>query len=78
MNRPSRRAALGAAAAFTIAPSTRAQVFPAKPMRFLVPYPVGGIVDIVTRCLPIPCRSISASRSSSSPSPAAIPPWPPP
>ena len=69
MNRPSRRAALGAAAAFTIAPSTRAQVFPAKPMRFLVPYPVGGIVDIVTRCLPTPCRSISARRSSSEPKP---------
>ena len=56
MNRLTRRAALGAAAAFTIAPSARAQAYPAKPMRFLVPYPVGGIVDIVTYCLAEPMQ----------------------
>jgi tripartite-type tricarboxylate transporter receptor subunit TctC len=56
MNRLTRRATLGAAAAFTIAPSARAQAYPAKPMRFLVPYPVGGIVDIVTRCLAEPMQ----------------------
>ena len=57
MNRLTRRAILGAAAAFTIAPSARAQAYPAKPMRFLVPYPVGGIVDIVTRCLADPMQT---------------------
>jgi tripartite-type tricarboxylate transporter receptor subunit TctC len=56
MNRLTRRATLGAAAAFTIAPSARAQAYPTKPMRFLVPYPVGGIVDIVTRCLADPMQ----------------------
>jgi tripartite-type tricarboxylate transporter receptor subunit TctC len=56
MNRLTRRATLAAAAAFTIAPSARAQAYPAKPMRFLVPYPVGGIVDIVMRCLAEPMQ----------------------
>jgi tripartite-type tricarboxylate transporter receptor subunit TctC len=51
-----RRTALGAAAAIVVAPPASAQVFPAKPIRFLVPYPVGGIVDIVTRCLAEPMQ----------------------
>ncbi len=41
-----RRAMLGAAATLAVAPRASAQAFPTKPMRFLVPYPVGGIVDI--------------------------------
>ncbi|MBX9943063.1 MAG: tripartite tricarboxylate transporter substrate binding protein [Reyranella sp.] len=56
MNTLSRRAALGAAAAFAVAPRASAQAFPTKPMRFLVPYPVGGIVDIVTRALADPMQ----------------------
>src|SRR5216684_6119070 len=51
-----RRTALGAAAAIVIAPPASAQVFPTKPIRFLVPYPVGGIVDIVTRALADPMQ----------------------
>lgn len=57
MNAMSRRAALGAVAAFAVAPSASAQAFPTKPMRFLVPYPVGGIVDIVTRSLADPMQA---------------------
>ena len=57
MNTMSRRAALGAVAAFAVAPRASAQAFPTKPMRFLVPYPVGGIVDIVTRALADPMQA---------------------
>lgn len=57
MNAMSRRAALGAVAAFAVAPNASAQAFPTKPMRFLVPYPVGGIVDIVTRSLADPMQA---------------------
>ncbi|UYN95081.1 MAG: tripartite tricarboxylate transporter substrate binding protein [Enhydrobacter sp.] len=46
-----RRAAIGAGAAFAIAPAALAQAWPSKPIRFLVPYPVGGIVDIVARTI---------------------------
>ncbi len=49
MIRLTRRAALGAAASFAVAPQAGAQAWPSKPIRFLVPYPVGGIVDIVAR-----------------------------
>lgn len=37
-----------------LAPGACAQAFPAKPIRFLVPYPVGGIVDIVARAVAEP------------------------
>ena len=57
MTRLGRRAALGAAAAFAVAPAASAQAFPTKPIRFLVPYPVGGIVDIVTRSLADPMQA---------------------
>lgn len=57
MNRLTRRATLGAAAAVVLAPSARAQAFPGKPIRFLVPYPVGGIVDIVTRAVAEPMQA---------------------
>jgi tripartite-type tricarboxylate transporter receptor subunit TctC len=48
-----RRAALGAGLVF-VAGGARAQSFPSKPIRFLVPYPVGGIVDIVARAVAEP------------------------
>jgi tripartite-type tricarboxylate transporter receptor subunit TctC len=48
MNRLTRRATLGAATAFALTQGAAAQGYPSKPVRFLVPYPVGGIVDIVT------------------------------
>lgn len=57
MNRLTRRAALGAGAAFAAASQVRAQAYPAKPIRFVVPYPVGGIVDIVTRSLGDPMQA---------------------
>lgn len=46
-----RRAALGVAASVAVAPRAIAQVWPSKSIRFLVPYPVGGIVDIVARAI---------------------------
>lgn len=52
-----RRTALGAAALFAVAPQASAQAFPTKPMRFLVPYPVGGIVDIVARAVAEPMQA---------------------
>ncbi|MBM3648149.1 MAG: tripartite tricarboxylate transporter substrate binding protein [Alphaproteobacteria bacterium] len=57
MRQPNRRAVLGAAAAVALSRETSAQAFPNKPMRFLVPYPVGGIVDIVTRALADPMQA---------------------
>jgi tripartite-type tricarboxylate transporter receptor subunit TctC len=60
MNETNRRAvlgALGSAAAWAIARPAMAQAWPAKPIRFLVPYPVGGIVDIVTRALADPMQA---------------------
>jgi tripartite-type tricarboxylate transporter receptor subunit TctC len=56
VNKLSRRAALGAATAFGFSRSAGAQAFPTKPIRFLVPYPVGGIVDIVTRSVAEPMQ----------------------
>lgn len=55
-----RRATLGAGAALGVAhaaPGAWAQAWPTKPIRFLVPYPVGGIVDIVTRALADPMQA---------------------
>jgi tripartite-type tricarboxylate transporter receptor subunit TctC len=59
MNDLTRRGAVGAIAsalALAALPDARAQAWPAKPMRSLVPYPVGGIVDIVTRALADPLQ----------------------
>jgi tripartite-type tricarboxylate transporter receptor subunit TctC len=49
-------AALGSAAAWT-ASRARAQAFPSKPMRLLVPFPAGGIVDIVSRAMADPMQA---------------------
>jgi tripartite-type tricarboxylate transporter receptor subunit TctC len=57
MNRIGRRSALnlGLGAAVLASGSARAQAaYPNKPIRFLVPYPVGGIVDIVARTVAEP------------------------
>lgn len=51
-----RRAALGAGTALAMMSRASAQSFPSKPMRFLVPYPVGGIVDIVSRAVADPMQ----------------------
>ena len=51
-----RRTALAAGMAFA-ASQASAQAWPTKPCRFLVPYPVGGIVDIVTRSLADPMQA---------------------
>lgn len=51
-----RRTMLGAAATLAVVPRASAQAFPTKPMRFLVPYPVGGIVDIVARSVADPMQ----------------------
>lgn len=46
---PSRRAALAALAALAL--PVRAQVWPARPLHLIVPYPAGGISDLVARAL---------------------------
>ena len=55
----SRRAAIGAGVSVGLAGASgigraSAQIWPGKPVRFLVPYPVGGIVDIVARAVADP------------------------
>jgi tripartite-type tricarboxylate transporter receptor subunit TctC len=57
MNRLTRRATLGAATAFALTQGVRAQAWPAKPIRILVPFPAGGIVDIVTRAVTDPMQA---------------------
>lgn len=57
MRKLSRRATLGAGLAVALSGGASAQAFPSKPMRFLVPYPVGGIVDIVARSLADPMQA---------------------
>ena len=49
--------AIGSAAALAVGPGAMGQAWPVKPIRFLVPYPVGGIVDIVTRTLADPMQA---------------------
>jgi tripartite-type tricarboxylate transporter receptor subunit TctC len=53
MIRLTRRGALAGGMALAARPSV-AQAWPSKPIRFLVPYPVGGIVDIVARSVAEP------------------------
>ena len=52
-----RRGAIGSAALWAVASRAMAQAFPVKPMRMLVPFPVGGIVDIVTRAVTEPMQA---------------------
>ena len=50
MTRITRRAALAAGAGLLAAPALRAQpAFPNKPLRMIVPYPPGGVTDIMGR-----------------------------
>lgn len=46
---PTRRAALGALAALCL--PARAQVWPARPLRLIVPYPSGSISDFIARAI---------------------------
>jgi tripartite-type tricarboxylate transporter receptor subunit TctC len=57
MKSMTRRATLGAAAAVALTRSATAQAWPGKPIRILVPFPAGGIVDIVTRALADPMQA---------------------
>src|SRR5918993_1314813 len=57
MNRLTRRATLGAATALALTQGAGAQAWPNKPIRILVPFPAGGIVDIVTRALADPMQA---------------------
>ena len=57
MNHITRRAALASASAWLVTANAMAQAWPAKPMRILVPYPAGGIVDIVTRAVADPMQA---------------------
>ena len=43
----------------------QAQAWPAKPIRFVVPYPPGGSNDVLTRITAQAMAPASASRSSS-------------
>ncbi len=50
MSKINRRTVLAASAAMALAPaSLRAQAWPAKPIRWVVPYTGGGLTDVVTR-----------------------------
>ncbi|HLM11690.1 MAG TPA: tripartite tricarboxylate transporter substrate-binding protein [Reyranella sp.] len=57
MNGLTRRATLAAATALALTQGTSAQAYPSKPIRILVPFPAGGIVDIVTRALADPMQA---------------------
>src|SRR4029453_19027851 len=50
MTKMKRRGVLGAGAAFSLVPGAlRAQSWPSKPIRWVVPYTAGGLTDVVTR-----------------------------
>ena len=50
MNTIKRRSVLAASATISLFPSTlRAQAWPTKPIRWVVPYTAGGLTDVVTR-----------------------------
>lgn len=50
MMKINRRTALAATAAVALVPgATRAQAWPTKPIRWIVPYTAGGLTDVVTR-----------------------------
>ena len=43
--------ASAAAGSMMLASPARAQAWPSKPIRVVVPYPVGGAVDVMTRLI---------------------------
>ena len=45
------RAAAGVAAAELVSATAGAQVYPTRPMRFIVPFPSGGVSDIIARLI---------------------------
>ena len=50
MSKLNRRGVLAASAAMALAPGVlRAQAWPSKPIRWVVPYTAGGLTDVVTR-----------------------------
>jgi tripartite-type tricarboxylate transporter receptor subunit TctC len=51
MNLPNRRALLAALAALAAVPAARAQSWPGRPLRLIVPYPTGGVSDLVARAI---------------------------
>ncbi|MDT8333864.1 tripartite tricarboxylate transporter substrate binding protein [Roseomonas gilardii] len=52
-----RPALLGALAATLAWPTSAAEVFPARPIRLIIPYPAGGTTDIIARALQEPLRT---------------------
>jgi tripartite-type tricarboxylate transporter receptor subunit TctC len=46
-----RRALLGAAPALALAPAARAETWPSRPIRLVVPYPPGGGSDTMARII---------------------------
>ena len=63
------------AAALPIAAQAQtAAPWPQRPVRIVVPFGAGGIIDVVARIIADRSRSISASPSSSRTSPAPAPP----
>jgi tripartite-type tricarboxylate transporter receptor subunit TctC len=39
----------------------RAETWPTRPIRVILPGPVGGLIDIAGRAIGVPCRRNSAS-----------------
>jgi tripartite-type tricarboxylate transporter receptor subunit TctC len=70
MIRLTRRGALAGGMALAARPSA-AQAWPNRPIRFLVPYPVGGIVDIVARSVAEPMVSELGQQIVVDPKPGA-------